>query len=75
MASDFLAVRNDLRELERRVLYLHAKLGEQGDWRPLQGIANSIGNFAEMLPIYKSFVEFLETAHGITPDAGWVARP
>lgn len=58
MASDFLAVRTDLRELERRVLYLHAKLGEQGDWRPLRGVAKSIGNFAEMLPIYKGFVDF-----------------
>ena len=60
MASDFQSIRNDLRDLEQRVLNVHAKFNGQTEWQPLEAIAATIRSFAEMLPVYACFVEMME---------------
>lgn len=60
VSKDFLSIRDDLRSLENRVMALHAQFGGNPEWQPLGTIAASIGTFADMLPVYGSFIEFLE---------------
>ena len=64
MSLDFSSIQNDLRDLERQVRAVCDRVdGTEAEKQPLSCIALSIRAFAEMLPVYGSFVSLLENAY------------
>lgn len=60
MSNDLAAVCDGLRQLEKRMLAVSTKVEGDPAYVSVRDIAISIGLFAEMIPIYGSFVDLLE---------------
>lgn len=72
MSNDLASIQSDIRDLEQRVLTVHARVSGMQGMQPLRSIAASLATFAEMLPIYVRFVYLLEKAY---PPAGERSGP